>query len=99
MYLFCNDILSALPYLPKDQIDTLMKAASFVLRTIKRHCFVPGKVENWVFLMDTNNMSVLKLPYAVKQISKTFSSDSLNCMSEPKEDYWALYGLFHFHAR
>lgn len=38
----------------------------FYLDLVKRYLFVPGKVENWVILIDTNNVGLLGLPFKVK---------------------------------
>lgn len=33
-----------------------------MLGIVKKYMFIPGKVENWIFLLETNNVGVFGLP-------------------------------------
>jgi len=53
-----------------DFCDTLCALCS----VLEEHCFVPGKVENWVIIIETNNVGMWSFPFKVKTIpNETFS--------------------------
>jgi hypothetical protein len=38
--------------------DVYIGALSFFLDLIKTQCFVPGVIENWIFIMDTKKLGL-----------------------------------------
>jgi len=43
-------------------------AVSTLLAIIQKYAFVPGHVENWVLIIDTNNIGIFDFPFAVCNI-------------------------------
>ena len=43
-------------------------AVAFILEYIKKNFFLPGQVENWIIIMDLENLGVKDIPYKVKTI-------------------------------
>lgn len=41
--------------------DELLNAVCFYMTLVKNHAFIPGFVENWVVILDINNMSLWNL--------------------------------------
>jgi hypothetical protein len=46
--------------------EVYINALSYYFGIIKKNCFVPGKIENWVFIMDTKKLGLSKFPFKVK---------------------------------
>lgn len=42
--------------------ETYINALSYYFGIIKKYCFVPGKIENWVFMMDTKKLGLSQFP-------------------------------------
>jgi hypothetical protein len=38
-------------------------ATTFMLEYIKNNLFLPGQVENWVILIDLDNLGLMNVPY------------------------------------
>lgn len=39
-----------------------MQALSYFLGVIKKNMFIPGKIENWILIIETNNEGVFRVP-------------------------------------
>ena len=48
--------------------DDLLSGFCFLLTAIQKNMFHPGKIENWVILIDINNMSLFNVPLKVNKI-------------------------------
>jgi len=48
--------------LKKDKLEDYMEAICFVLDTVRKYYFVPGKVENWVIIIENNSLGLLDFP-------------------------------------
>jgi len=56
-----------------DFCDTLCALCS----VLEENCFVPGKVENWVIIIETNNVGMWSFPFKVTiGINKTNSHNT-----------------------
>ncbi|EGR29409.1 hypothetical protein IMG5_156020 [Ichthyophthirius multifiliis] len=42
--------------------DSLIRAMSYFLNIIKKHMFVNGKIENWIFIIDVKEKGIFDLP-------------------------------------
>lgn len=50
---------------------------------IKKHMFIPGKVENWIFILESNGLGVLGLPISALQIViETMSTNFGGCLEK-----------------
>ena len=49
----------------KDKVDSVINAFSHMLTTVYEHMFIPGHVENWIIIIDINNMSLMNVPFKV----------------------------------
>ena len=49
----------------KVRLDPLLQAFCFLLTAIQKNMFFPGKIENWVILIDIGNMSLFNVPLKV----------------------------------
>lgn len=47
------------------RIEDLLSAFCFLLDSVRRNMFVPGKVENWLIIIDINFMSLFNVPLKV----------------------------------
>jgi hypothetical protein len=47
-----------------DPMDGIM-ATVFMMEYIRGHLFIPGQVENWVQIIDLDQMSFINVPYKV----------------------------------
>ena len=43
--------------------DQYLNAMSYFLDVVVKHFMVPGKIENWIFLMDTKNLGLSAFPF------------------------------------
>jgi hypothetical protein len=46
-------------------VELLIDAITFLFESMVRFMLVPGKVENWVFIMDLRDMGITNIPYMV----------------------------------
>ncbi|KAM3146451.1 hypothetical protein pb186bvf_001420 [Paramecium bursaria] len=49
--------------------ETYQNALSYYFGIIRRYCFVPGKIENWIFIMDTKKLGLTKFPFKAIQVT------------------------------
>ena len=53
------------------------------MRIVKTHMMVAGKVENWIFILDTNKLGVFGLPlYALGVIIDCMSVNFCGCLDK-----------------
>ena len=45
--------------------EDLISSVGFLLQIIKKYMFSPGKIENWIVIIDCNNVSLWSLPLNV----------------------------------
>ena len=56
--------------------ENLQQLTVYVAEYIKENLFIPGKVENWIFLVDLCNVGILKLPLnALKDLGGTLEKN------------------------
>lgn len=58
----------------KDDPDTLLLAISFLLESVEKSMLVNGVIENWILIMDVDNLSVFRIP--IKAISRIVEATS-----------------------
>ena len=49
----------------KMSCDDLIISLGILLQIVQKYMFIPGKVENWLVLIDTNKISLWSLPLKV----------------------------------
>ena len=47
------------------EIETVQRGLCYVLNVVRDHCFVPGKVENWRIIIETNSVGLMNFPFKV----------------------------------
>ena len=52
---------------------------SFFLGFVKKHMMMPGKVENWICVIDTKDIGVFGLPSGLGDIIKTMALNFVGC--------------------
>lgn len=57
MYMDCEHL-----DLKKQGADHITRAMCVFLETVKKNMFIDGKVENWIFVIDTKNKGIFDLP-------------------------------------
>ncbi|CAD8063213.1 unnamed protein product [Paramecium primaurelia] len=63
--------------------EVYINALSYYFGIIKKNCFVPGKIENWVFIMDTKKLGLSKFPFKAIQIAtKTMQVNFCGCLDK-----------------
>lgn len=56
--------------------ENLQQLTVYVTEYVKEHIFIPGKVENWVFLIDLANIGIFKLPLnSLKDLGNTLEKN------------------------
>ncbi|CAD8212465.1 unnamed protein product [Paramecium octaurelia] len=69
--------------LKKYDKETIIQALSFQMGIIKKHMFIPGKVENWIFLLESNGLGVFGLPTkALQVVIDTMSTNFGGCLEK-----------------
>lgn len=53
-------------------MDDFTEALCALCWVVEKHCFVPGKVENWVIIVETNSVSMWNFPFKVCVLSYFF---------------------------
>lgn len=46
-------------------IEEFLDALCGLCFPVEKACFVPGKVENWIIIVETNNLSIWNFPFKV----------------------------------
>lgn len=77
--------------LKKMTIEDFTETLCALCSVIEKYCFVPGKVENWVFIIETGNMSLWSFPFTILQklvvmtsIAFTSTMDKLFILNAPR---------------
>lgn len=52
---------------------------SFFLGFVKKYMMMPGKVENWICVIDTKDIGVFGLPSGLGEIIKTMALNFVGC--------------------
>ncbi|CAD8054595.1 unnamed protein product [Paramecium primaurelia] len=52
----------------KHDKEQIFKALSFLLGIVKKYMLIPGKVENWIFLLETNNIGCQGLQQKILEV-------------------------------
>lgn len=47
----------------------IVQALSFLMGSVRRYMMVPGHVENWIFMLETNKIGVFGLPLKVPTLT------------------------------
>lgn len=47
----------------------IVQALSYLMGSVRKYMMIPGKVENWIFILETNKIGVFGLPLKVTQIA------------------------------
>lgn len=55
--------------LKKINENAMIRGVTFFLEVIVRNMLIPGQVENWVILLDFNNMGLFSFPIMVRAIN------------------------------
>lgn len=56
--------------------NDLQQLTIYVSEYVKENLFVPGKIENWIFLIDLANISIFKLPInSLKDLGNTLEKN------------------------
>lgn len=45
-------------------------ACTFMMEYIRNNLFLPGQVENWIILIDLDNLGLMSVPYKVEKKPK-----------------------------
>jgi hypothetical protein len=48
-------------------------ACTFMMEYIRNNLFLPGQVENWIILIDLDNLGLMSVPYKVEKNLKNLS--------------------------
>ena len=48
---------------PRPEPEDGLMAVTCMLQYVKEHFCLPGQIENWVILMDLDNLSLKNIPY------------------------------------
>jgi len=91
--------------LKKMTMDDFTETLCTLCSVVEKYCFVPGKVENWVFIIETNNMSMWSFPFKILQklvtmtsIAFTSTMHKLFILNAPrilKASWGMIQGLLH----
>lgn len=49
----------------KDKPESIICAFSHLLTTVYENMFLFGYIENWIIIIDINNMSIMNVPFKV----------------------------------
>ncbi|CAD8081295.1 unnamed protein product [Paramecium sonneborni] len=60
--------------------DFMIQTLSFFLGFVKKHMMMPGKVENWICVIDTKDIGVFGLPSGLGDIIKTMALNFVGCL-------------------
>lgn len=56
--------------------EQLQQLCMYVSEWVKEHLFIPGKIENWVFIIDLCSIGILKLPLSsLKDLGNTLEKN------------------------
>ena len=58
----------------------MIMVLSFFLGFVKKSMLLPGKVENWVFVVETNSQGVFSAPSGLGDIIKTMALNFAGCL-------------------
>lgn len=50
---------------PRPELSDGLTACTFIMEYVRKNFHLPGQIENWVILMDMDNLSLTNIPYSV----------------------------------
>jgi hypothetical protein len=66
----------------KAPVEVFIKALGALLFVISKYCFVPGKVENWIIMIETNSVGVFGFPFMILKKIIEFTSANFSSTME-----------------
>ena len=58
-----------------------LRALTFMLEYIKKNIFLPGQIENWIVLVDLDNLSLLNVPFKSLKLYLQTMQNQFRCTS------------------